>query len=74
MDFKCKINSSECGELFSTESEIFNHFKKIHKLKESNDEFPCPVNNNCKKQYLQVRSAKTHAKKCILMRYMYFLK
>lgn len=72
MKFKCKVNSPECGEPFSTESDIFNHFKKVHKLKESNDEFPCPVNNNCDKQYLQVRSAKNHAKKCVPIRYIFF--
>lgn len=72
MEFKCKVNSPECGELFSTECEVFNHFKIVHKLKERNDEFPCPKNNNCDKQFLQVRSAKNHAKKCISMRYEFF--
>lgn len=72
MDFKCKVNSPECGELFSSECDIFEHFKKIHNLKESNDEFPCPVNNDCKEQYLQARGAKNHAKKCILTWYVLF--
>lgn len=71
MNFKCKINNPECGQLFSTEIEIFNHFKKFHNLKESNDEFPCPINNNCKKKYLQIRGSKNHGKKCILLRYIY---
>lgn len=70
MNFKCKINNPECGQLFSTEDGIFHHFKNDHKLPESKDEFPCPINNDCQKQYLQVRSARNHAKKCIAKKYV----
>lgn len=63
MNFKCK--KSECGRLFDSDIEIIKHFKVDHNMKENSHEFPCIINNDCKKQYLFVKSVKGHSKKCL---------
>lgn len=70
MEFKCKVQDPKCGQLFSTEHEILNHFKIFHKMKETTHEFPCHKNNECKKQFLRLKSLKNHASKCVVSRYV----
>lgn len=69
MNFKCK--QSQCERLFDSDNEIIEHFKVDHNMKEKSHEFPCIINNDCKKQYLLVKSVKNHAKKCIITRYVF---
>lgn len=55
MNFKCKVFTSDgrlCTQTFSTASKIIEHFKTVHGLKESVNEFPCIANNHCSKQFL----------------------
>lgn len=68
MNFKCKRN--DCGQLFDSENNIIKHLKNDHGMKEKSHEFICIINNDCKKQYLLVKSLRNHAKKCMDTRYV----
>lgn len=72
MDFRCKVNNPQCGNLFLTVQEIIEHFKSFHRMKEKSNEFICPVNNDCAKQFLRIQSLKNHTKMCIVSRYVLF--
>lgn len=69
MNYKCNV-SPECGQQFSDELRVIQHFKNEHRLEEKQNEFPCYINNTCPKQYLTLKGLKNHAKKCLLSRYV----
>lgn len=71
MNFKCKIESPSCGKLFHSESEVLEHFKMFHGMKQGINEFPCIKNNSCGKQYLTIKSLKSHVKKFIVQANVY---
>lgn len=70
MKFKCKVQNPKCGQLFSSEQEILNHFKIFHHMKQKTHEFPCVVNNDCEKQFLTLSGLRNHVKKCVVSRYV----
>lgn len=60
MEFKCPI----CNQFFKCSSEAINHMKSGHGLNKQVHEFPCLVNNQCKKHYVTLKGLKQHMKKC----------